>query len=39
MEVEIVVAVEPEELSAKIFGDWTSAVMFDLIFCPSLVAE
>ena len=39
MEVQVVLDVAPEELSAKLFGDKASAVMFDLIFRPSLVAD
>ena len=39
MQVQVVLPVEPEEPPAKIFGNWASAVVFDLIFRPDLVAK
>ena len=39
MQVQVVLPVEPEEPPPKIFGNRASAVVFDLIFRPDLVAK
>ena len=39
MQVQVVLPVEPEEPPAKVFGNRASAVVFDLIFRPDLVAK